>query len=74
MVANKRYCRDDLLERLVVPERTIIFRVPWRDDKGNNHVNVGYRIQFSSAIGPYKGGCRLHPSVYIGELKFLAFE
>lgn len=74
MKANKKYARDDLLERLVIPERIISFRVPWRDEKGKHHVNSGWRIQFSSAIGPYKGGCRFHPSVYLGELKFLAFE
>jgi glutamate dehydrogenase (NADP+) len=63
-----------ILERLVEPERQIIFRVPWVDDKGEIHVNRGYRIQFNSAIGPYKGGLRFHPSVYIGIIKFLGFE
>ncbi len=63
-----------LLERLVEPERQIKFRVPWVDDKGNVQVNVGYRVQFNSAIGPYKGGLRLHPSVNISILKFLGFE
>lgn len=63
-----------LLERVVEPERQIIFRVPWQDDKGRMHVNRGFRIQFSSALGPYKGGIRLHPSVYIGIIKFLGFE
>ena len=63
-----------VLERLVEPERQIIFRVPWVDDNGKVQVNRGYRIQFNSAIGPYKGGIRLHPSVYIGIIKFLGFE
>lgn len=63
-----------ILERLVEPERVIMFRVPWIDDKGKVQVNRGFRIQFSSAIGPYKGGLRFHPTVYIGILKFLAFE
>jgi glutamate dehydrogenase (NADP+) len=63
-----------LLERIVEPERQIIFRVPWQDDKGRVHVNRAFRIQFSSALGPYKGGIRFHPSVYIGIIKFLGFE
>lgn len=63
-----------VLERLVEPERQIIFRVPWIDDKGNTQVNRGFRVQFNSAIGPYKGGLRLHPSVYLGIIKFLGFE
>jgi len=68
------YRRDALLERIVNPEREIKFRVPWIDDNGNVHVNNGYRVQFNSAIGPYKGGLRLHPSVNIGIIKFLGFE
>ena len=68
------YRRDALLERLVIPERQIKFRVPWVDDNGNVQVNTGYRVQFNSAIGPYKGGLRLHPSVNIGIIKFLGFE
>ena len=68
------YRRDALLERLVIPERQIKFRVPWVDDKGNVQVNTGYRVQFNSDIGPYKGGLRLHPSVNIGIIKFLGFE
>ena len=63
-----------VLERLVEPERQIMFRVPWVDDSGKVRVNRGYRVQFSSAIGPYKGGIRLHPSVYLGIIKFLGFE
>lgn len=66
--------RDALLERLVNPERQIKFRVPWIDDDGQVHVNTGYRVQFNSAIGPYKGGLRLHPSVNLGIIKFLGFE
>ncbi len=69
-----RFRKDALLERLVNPERQIKFRVPWVDDKGNAHVNTGYRVQFNSAIGPYKGGIRLHPSVNLGIIKFLGFE
>jgi glutamate dehydrogenase (NADP+) len=62
------------MECLVEPERIIKFRVPWEDDQGNIHVNRGFRVQFSSAIGPYKGGLRFHPSVYEGIIKFLGFE
>ncbi len=71
---EKEYKVAGLLERLVEPERIISFRVPWVDDKGQVQVNKGYRIQFNSAIGPYKGGIRLHPSVNQGILKFLGFE
>ena len=71
---NKRYRDANLLERITEPERAIIFRVPWQDDKGNVLVNRGYRIEFNSAIGPYKGGLRFHPSVNIDILKFLGFE
>ncbi|MDO4288863.1 MAG: NADP-specific glutamate dehydrogenase [Eubacterium sp.] len=66
--------REALLERLTEPERQFIFRVPWVDDQGNVQVNTGYRVQFNSAIGPYKGGLRLHPSVNLGIIKFLGFE
>ena len=72
--ANPKYEEAAILERLVEPERQIIFRVPWVDDHGKVHVNTGYRVQFNSAIGPYKGGLRLHPSVTLGTIKFLAFE
>ncbi|MDD2972796.1 MAG: NADP-specific glutamate dehydrogenase [Lachnospiraceae bacterium] len=71
---EEAYKKDALLERLVNPERQIMFRVPWVDDKGQVQVNTGYRVQFNSAIGPYKGGLRLHPSVNIGIIKFLGFE
>ena len=71
---EETYRKDALLERIVNPERQIIFRVPWVDDNGQVQVNTGYRVQFNSAIGPYKGGIRLHPSVNIGIIKFLGFE
>ena len=71
---EEKYRKDGLLERLVEPERIIMFRVPWVDDNGNVQVNKGYRVQFNSAIGPYKGGIRLHPSVNLGIIKFLGFE
>ena len=71
---EKEYRREALLERLTTPERVIMFRVPWVDDKGQVQVNNGYRVQFNSAIGPYKGGLRFHPSVTLGTLKFLGFE
>ena len=72
--ANPQYEKAGLLERLVEPERIIMFRVPWVDDKGNVQVNKGYRVQFNSAIGPYKGGLRFHPSVNLSIIKFLGFE
>ena len=71
---EEQFRRDALLERLVNPERQFKFRVPWVDDNGQVHVNTGYRVQFNSAIGPYKGGIRLHPSVNVGIIKFLGFE
>ncbi len=71
---EEQYRKEAILERLVEPERQIKFRVPWVDDKGQVQVNVGYRVQFNSAIGPYKGGLRLHPSVNVGIIKFLGFE
>ncbi len=71
---EEKFRREALLERLVEPERQIKFRVPWVDDKGQVQVNTGYRVQFNSAIGPYKGGLRLHPSVNLGIIKFLGFE
>ena len=71
---NPQYQNKMLLERMVEPERTIIFRVPWIDDQGNTQVNRGFRVEFNSAIGPYKGGLRFHPSVNLSILKFLGFE
>ncbi len=71
---NPKYQGKKLLERMVEPERTIIFRVPWVDDNGETQVNRGYRVEFNSAIGPYKGGLRFHPSVNLSILKFLGFE
>lgn len=71
---DEKYQNAGLLERLIEPERVIMFRVPWVDDNGKVHVNKGYRVQFSSAIGPYKGGLRFHPSVNLGVIKFLGFE
>jgi len=71
---EEAYRKDALLERLVTPERQLLFRVPWVDDKGQVQVNNAFRVQFNSAIGPYKGGLRLHPSVNLGIIKFLGFE
>jgi glutamate dehydrogenase (NADP+) len=71
---NPKYKAAKILDRIVEPERTIIFRVPWLDDQGNVQVNRGYRVEFNSAIGPYKGGLRFHPSVNLSILKFLGFE
>lgn len=71
---NPKYAEANIIERMIIPERTLIFRVPWLDDKQKIQVNTGYRIEMSSAIGPYKGGLRFHPSVNLGILKFLAFE
>ena len=74
MQSNERYNNKKLLERMIEPERVIMFRVPWLDDLGNFQVNRGYRVEFNSAIGPYKGGLRFHPSVNLSILKFLGFE
>ncbi len=71
---NPKYKKAKILERIAEPERVIMFRVPWVDDNGNIQINRGYRIEMNSAIGPYKGGLRFHPTVYLGILKFLAFE
>jgi glutamate dehydrogenase (NADP+) len=71
---HPEYRREKILQRIIEPERVIMFRVPWRDDHGDIHVNRGFRIQMNSAIGPYKGGLRFHPSVNLSILKFLAFE
>ncbi len=74
MESNPKYKEAKILDRIVEPERTIIFRVPWVDDKGEIQVNRGYRVEFNSAIGPYKGGLRFHPTVNLSVLKFLGFE
>ncbi|MGF0164322.1 NADP-specific glutamate dehydrogenase [Streptomyces koyangensis] len=74
LAARPEYAEPGLVERLVEPERQIIFRVPWQDDRGRVHVNRGFRIEFNSALGPYKGGLRFHPSVNLGIVKFLGFE
>ncbi len=71
---HPEYRKEKILERIIEPERVIIFRVPWVDDRGEIQVNRGYRVEMNSAIGPYKGGLRFHPTVYLGLLKFLAFE
>ena len=71
---DPKYKKAKILERIVEPERVVMFRVPWQDDNGEYHINRGYRVQFNSAIGPYKGGLRFHPSVTLSILKFLGFE
>jgi len=71
---NPKYIKAKIPERIIEPERVVMFRVPWMDDKGDIHVNRGYRVEMNSAIGPYKGGLRFHPTVNLGILKFLAFE
>jgi glutamate dehydrogenase (NADP+) len=71
---NPVYLKEKILERIVIPDRTFIFRVPWTDDKGEIHVQIGYRVEFNNAIGPYKGGLRFHRSVNLSVLKFLGFE
>src|SRR3989339_2282979 len=71
---DKKYLENNILKRIIEPERVLMFRVSWLDDRGSIHVNRGYRIQMNSAIGPYKGGLRFHPTVTLSVLKFLAFE
>ena len=71
---HPEYRREAILERLIEPERIIMFRVPWMDDHGQSRVHRGFRVEMNSAIGPYKGGLRFHPSVSLSILKFLAFE
>ncbi|MBU1140458.1 MAG: glutamate dehydrogenase, partial [Proteobacteria bacterium] len=71
---NPEYRKQAILARITEPERVIMFRVPWMDDDGQVHVNRGFRVEMNSAIGPYKGGLRFHPSVNLGIIKFLAFE
>lgn len=72
--SNPRYEAANIIERIIEPDRVLMFRVPWQDDKGKIHVNRGYRIEFNSALGPYKGGLRFHPEVSLGTFKFLGFE
>ena len=71
---HPEYLERKIIERLCEPERQIIFRVPWQDDKGFVQINRGFRVEFNSSLGPYKGGLRFHPSVYLGIIKFLGFE
>lgn len=71
---HPQYDEHKIIERICEPERQIIFRVPWVDDRGEVQINRGFRVQFSSVLGPYKGGFRFHPSVYLGIIKFLGFE
>ena len=71
---HPEYEKAGIVERIVEADRIFTFRVPWGDDKGKVHVNIGYRVQFNGAIGPYKGGIRFHPSVNLSTLKFLGFE
>ena len=74
LVKYPEFAEQKIIERICEPERQIIFRVPWQDDKNEVHINRGFRVEFNSAIGPYKGGLRFHPSVYLGIIKFLGFE
>lgn len=74
LLKNPEYTESAVLERICEPERQIIFRIPWTDDRGQVHINRGFRVEFNSALGPYKGGLRFHPSVYLGIIKFLSFE
>ncbi|MGB9694117.1 MAG: Glu/Leu/Phe/Val dehydrogenase dimerization domain-containing protein, partial [Fervidobacterium sp.] len=71
---HSEFVKAKIYERIVEPDRVVIFRVPWEDDNGEVHVNRGFRVQFNNAIGPYKGGLRFHPSVNLGIIKFLGFE
>src|SRR5690606_7417783 len=74
LARHPEYATAKIIERICEPERQIIFRVPWQDDRGEVHINRGFRVEFNSALGPYKGGLRFHPSVYLGIVKFLGFE
>ena len=74
LAKHPEYAESKIIERICEPERQIIFRVPWEDDRGEVHINRGFRVEFNSALGPYKGGLRFHPSVYLGIVKFLGFE
>ena len=71
---HHQFVGHKVIERICEPDRQIMFRVPWQDDEGEVHVNRGFRVEFSNALGPYKGGLRFHPSVYLGTIKFLGFE
>ena len=71
---HPEFVEKKIFERLCEPDRQILFRVAWQDDEGKTHVNRGFRVEFNSALGPYKGGLRFHPSVYLGTIKFLGFE
>ena len=74
LVKYPEFAESKIIERICEPERQTIFRVPWQDDRGEVQINRGFRVQFNSALGPYKGGLRFHPSVYLGIIKFLGFE
>ncbi|HQW08394.1 MAG TPA: Glu/Leu/Phe/Val dehydrogenase dimerization domain-containing protein, partial [Steroidobacteraceae bacterium] len=74
LAKHPAYAEHKIIERICEPERQIIFRVPWQDDRGEVQINRGFRVQFNSVLGPYKGGLRFHPSVYLGIVKFLGFE
>ena len=74
LVKHPEFAHHKIIERICEPERQIIFRVPWQDDQGAVQINRGFRVEFNSALGPYKGGLRFHPSVYLGIIKFLGFE
>jgi glutamate dehydrogenase (NADP+) len=74
LISHPEYADEKIIERICEPERQVIFRVPWEDDHGEIHINRGFRVEFNSALGPYKGGLRFHPSVYLGIIKFLGFE
>jgi len=74
LVKHPEFSHHSIIERICEPERQIIFRVPWQDDKNQVQINRGFRVEFNSALGPYKGGLRFHPSVYLGIIKFLGFE
>ena len=74
LVKYPEFAEQKVIQRICEPERQIIFRVPWQDDKGEIHINRAFRVEFNSTLGPYKGGMRFHPSVYLGIIKFLGFE
>jgi glutamate dehydrogenase (NADP+) len=74
LAKHPELAEQQIIERLCEPERQVIFRVPWQDDRGEVHINRGFRVEFNSALGPYKGGLRFHPSVSLGIVKFLAFD